>query len=188
MKKVIVAISGASGTPLALRLLQTLQHDSTVEVHLVVSQWAKTTLQHEANCHYQDICQYASYVHEVRDLSAPIASGSFRTDGMIIVPCSMKTLASIRMGLNDNLITRAADVILKEKKKLVLVPRENPLSTIHLDNMHYLAQLGCVIMPPVISFYHQPKNLTELLDHLVMRILDQFDITTSDATRWQGLA
>lgn len=186
MKRIVVGVTGATGAPLAVRILQFLR-DMEVEVHLVVSQWARATLLQECNMSVRDLHKYADVVHVDRDQGASISSGSFHTDGMIIVPCSMKTLAAIRVGYADNLIARAADVTLKERRKLIVVARETPLSSIHLENMLHLSNLGAVIFPPTPAFYNNPANLDEMLDHLAVRILDQFHLDHPAAKRWAGM-
>ncbi|MDR0806878.1 MAG: UbiX family flavin prenyltransferase [Enterobacteriaceae bacterium] len=186
MKRIIVGITGATGSPLAVKLLQFMQ-DLNIETHLVISQWAKVTLQQEAGISYRQVCELASKTYDIRDQGAAISSGSFITEGMIIVPCSMKTLASIRIGFAENLISRAADVILKERRKLLLVPRETPLSSIHLENMLHLSNLGATIFPPTPAFYNQPESIDALLDHLAVRILDQFQLSHPAAKRWSGM-
>lgn len=186
MHRLVVGITGATGAPLAVRILKFLR-DMDVEVHLVVSQWARATLQQECNVSVRDISAYAHTVHDARDQGASISSGSFHTDGMIIVPCSMKTLAAIRIGYADNLIARSADVTLKERRKLIIVARETPLSSIHLENMLHLSNLGAVIFPPMPAFYNNPTNLDEMLDHLAVRILDQFRLDHPAAKRWPGM-
>lgn len=184
--KIIVAITGATGAPLAVKVIQQLK-ELNVIVHLIVSKWAKITIDHECDISYQTLCDMVDVVHSSNDQTASISSGSFKTDGMIIVPCSMKTLAAIRCGLADNLISRAADVILKESRKLVIVPRETPLNTIHLDNLCYLSKLGVKIIPPNLAFYNHPQSIDDLLTHLSVRILDQFNLNHPIAKSWQGL-
>jgi len=186
MPRIVVGITGATGAPLAVRILKFLQ-EMEVEVHLVVSQWARTTLQTECGLSLKDIAAYAAQVHDARDQGASISSGSFRHDGMLIVPCSMKTLAAIRAGYADNLIARAADVTLKERRKLVLVAREAPLNSIHLENMLSLSNLGAVIFPPSPAFYNQPQTLDDILDHMAVRVLDQFNLDHPAAKRWYGM-
>ncbi|WP_321952142.1 UbiX family flavin prenyltransferase [Paraburkholderia bannensis] len=186
MKRIVVGVTGATGAPLAVRILNFLR-DMEVEVHLVVSQWARATLLQECNMSVRDLHEYADVLHDARDQGASISSGSFHTDGMIIVPCSMKTLAAIRVGYADNLIARAADVTLKERRKLIVVARETPLSSIHLENMLHLSNLGAVIFPPTPAFYNNPANLDEMLDHLAVRILDQFHLDHPAAKRWAGM-
>lgn len=186
MLRIIVAITGATGAPLAVKVIKQLK-DMNVIVHLIVSKWGKATIKHECEITYQELCDMVDFVHSVNDLGAVISSGSFKTDGMIIVPCSMKTIASIRCGLADNLISRAADVVLKEHRKLIVVPRETPLSTIHLDNLLYLSKLGVIIIPPMPAFYNQPTTIDDLLTHISVRILDHFDLSHPAAMSWQGL-
>lgn len=185
MKRIVVAITGATGAPLALKTLRYLR-DVQVEIHLVVSEWAKSTLQQECGVTYADVAALADVVHDVRNQGASISSGSFHIDGMVVVPCSMKTLASIRCGFAENLISRAADVTLKERRRLVLVVRETPLNTIHLENMLGLSRMGCVIFPPTPAFYNAPASLDDVLMHLATRILDQFQLHHPAARRWGG--
>jgi 4-hydroxy-3-polyprenylbenzoate decarboxylase len=186
MKRIVVGITGATGAPLAVRVLEFLQ-DLDVEVHLVVSQWARATLVQECGLSARDLACYASVLHDACDQGASISSGSFRTDGMIIVPCSMKTLAAINCGYADNLIARAADVTIKERRPLVLVARETPLSSIHLKNMLDLSRIGATIFPPTPAFYNRPALIDDMLNHLAVRILDQFGLDHAAARRWQGM-
>jgi len=176
-----------TGAPLGIRLLEHLAQMSDVETHLVLSRWARATIELETGMSVAEVGQLADVVHGPEDQGATIASGSFRTDGMVIVPCSMKTLAGIRTGYAEGLVCRAADVVLKERRKLVLVPRETPLSEIHLDNMLDLARKGVQIVPPMPAFYNHPKSVGDIVEHLVMRILDQFDLSAADAKRWDGI-
>jgi 4-hydroxy-3-polyprenylbenzoate decarboxylase len=185
--RLIVAMTGASGAPLGVRLLEMLRDHDDVHVHLVMSRWARATIELETPYTIRELAKLADTVHGPRDQAAPISSGSFLTDGMAIVPCSMKTLAGIRTGYADGLITRAADVCLKERRRLVLVPRETPLNEVHLDNMLALTRMGATILPPVPAFYTQPATLQELVDHLVARIMDQFALPVPHARRWTGL-
>jgi len=184
--RLIVGITGATGAILGVRLLQALQ-DSEVETHLVVSKWGARTLVHETPYTMEQVRKMATCAYSPDDQGAAISSGSFRTSGMVIAPCSMRTLAAIAHGQGDNLIHRAADVILKERRKLVLAVRESPLSDIHLENMLKLSRMGVVILPPVPAFYNHPRTLDDVLDHLVMRILDQLDIHVELARRWDGV-
>lgn len=184
--RLIVGITGATGSILGVRLLETLR-DAGVETHLVVSKWGARTLIHETSYTLEQVRKLATCGYPPEDQGAPISSGSFVTRGMVIAPCSMGTLSAIAHGLADNLIHRAADVILKERRKLVLVAREAPLSEIHLENMLKLARMGVVILPPVPAFYNHPRTLDEVLNHLVMRILDQLDIRVDLARRWDGV-
>ncbi|MBS4730340.1 UbiX family flavin prenyltransferase [Mycobacterium sp. SM1] len=178
-------MTGATGSALGIRLLEVLA-EVNVETHLILSDWARATIKIETDYRVDDIRRLASFSYSNGDLAACISSGSFQTNGMIICPCSMKTLAAIRLGYSDNLITRAADVTLKEQRKLVLVPREAPLSEIHLDNMHYLARAGVVILPPTVAYYMRPKLIEEMTDYVVGRVLDQVGIQHSLIDRWRG--
>lgn len=186
-KRIIVAMTGASGAPLGVHLLQTLRDIPGVETHLIVSRWARATIELETPHSVKDVQSWADVVHSDGDQAATISSGSFRTDGMIITPCSMKTLAGIRTGYADGLIGRAADVIMKERRPLILVTRETPLSEIHLDNMLALSRMGAVIMPPMPAFYNVPHTLDDVVSHITSRTLDQLDIDTSYTQRWSGI-
>jgi len=183
--KLIVGITGATGTIFGVRLLQMLD-GSGVETHMVLSKWAARTLVHETDYSIEQVQNLAAYNYSLGDQGAAISSGSFVTLGMVIVPCSMRTLAAIANGLADNLIDRAADVILKERRKLVLVVRESPLHEIHLENMLKLSRMGVVILPPVPAFYNHPQNLDDMINHIAMRVLDQFDIHLDVMNRWDG--
>ena len=183
-KRLIVALTGASGTIFGVRLLQKLR-DIGIETHLVMSRWAARTLVHETTYTPEQVQKLADVVHPINDQGAPISSGSFITMGMVVVPCSARTLAAIAHGIGDNLIHRAADVVLKERRKLVLAVRESPLSEIHLENMLKLSRMGVVIAPPVPAFYTRPSSIDEMVDHSVSRILDQFGIHL-DVDRWSG--
>ena len=189
--RLIVGVTGATGAPLALRLLQVLRAVPQVETHLVLSTWARSTIETETPYSARDFAELADVTHKFGDLGATVSSGSYPVAGMVVVPCSMKTLAAVRHGLADNLIARAADVTLKERRPLVLVPRETPLNEIHLDNMLALSRMGVRIVPPMPAFYDIPNGISDLVDHIVMRILDQFDLplgTADIAERWPGLA
>jgi 4-hydroxy-3-polyprenylbenzoate decarboxylase len=186
--RLIVGMSGATGAPLGVAVLRALRGIPEVETHLVMSRWARTTLKLETDLGVHDVEALADVVHGPGDQAATISSGSFRTDGMIIVPCSMKTLAGIRSGFADGLLGRAADVVLKEHRRLVLVPRETPLSEIHLDNMLALARMGVRIVPPMPAFYNHPQTIDDVIDHIVARVLDQFDLPYAGAKPWAGLA
>ncbi|WP_433859299.1 UbiX family flavin prenyltransferase [Streptomyces kronopolitis] len=185
--RLIVGMTGATGAVLGIRLLQQLAELPGVETHLILSRWARTTIALETGHSAREVEEYADVVHHPGDQGATIASGSFRTDGMVIVPCSMKTLAGIRAGWADGLIGRAADVMLKERHPLVLVPRETPLSEIHLENMLDLARKGVRIVPPMPAFYHRPAAVDDLVDHLTARVLDQFALPAPAARRWAGM-
>ncbi|MDI6711093.1 MAG: UbiX family flavin prenyltransferase [Bacillota bacterium] len=181
--RLVVAITGASGAVYGVRLLQALAARE-VEVHLIISRAAREIIPREAPATVEDIMALAARAYEEDDLGAPPASGSFRHQGMIIAPCSMKTLAGIAAGYAANLIQRAADVALKEQRRLVLLPRETPLSAIHLENMLKLARLGVVIMPPLPAFYLRPATLDEAVQYTVGRVLDFFDLAPPDLPRW----
>ncbi|MBH8596769.1 MULTISPECIES: non-oxidative hydroxyarylic acid decarboxylases subunit B [unclassified Thermoactinomyces] len=184
--RIILGMSGATGAIFGVRTLQLLK-EAGVETHLVLSPWAAATIRLETPYSVKDVEKLADYTYSYKDQAAKISSGSFQVDGMIVAPCSMKTLASIRIGLADNLLTRAADVILKERKKLLLMTRETPLSTIHLENMLELSRMGAVIFPPMPAFYNLPKKLDDLVDHIAFRALDQFGIHLPGAKRWEGM-
>ncbi|MDX7990083.1 UbiX family flavin prenyltransferase [Xenorhabdus littoralis] len=188
MKKLIVGLTGASGAIYGVRLLQVLQPIAGIETHLVISQSARQTLSLETDYSLREVQSLADVVHDNRDIAASISSGSFKTLGMVILPCSIKTLSGIVHSYTDGLITRAADVVLKEGRKLVLGVRETPLHLGHLRLMTQAAEIGAVIMPPVPAFYHRPGHIQDIIDQTVNRILDQFDIDLPEDlfTRWQG--
>lgn len=185
MKRVIVGITGATGTIYGVRLLERLR-DAGVETHLVISRWGARTLLHETPYSREQVEALATAVYAPSDMGAAISSGSFQTAGMIIAPCSAKTLAAIAHGYGDNLIQRAADVVLKERRRLVLAVREAPLSEIHLENMLKLSRMGVVIMPPMPAFYNHPLSLDDVVDHTVARLLDHVGIDMPGAQRWSG--
>lgn len=183
--RVVVAITGASGSILGVRMLERLR-EFDVETHLVISAWGARTLEHETGWTVAEVRGLADVVHKPGDLGASISSGSFRTEGMLIAPCSVKTLAAIANGYAEDLIARAADVVLKERRRLVLMVREAPLSEIHLENMLKLARMGASIVPPVPGFYNRPKTLDEAVDHIVTRALDQIGLVSGETPRWDG--
>jgi len=185
VRRIIVGITGATGAIFGLRLLEALKA-AEVETHLVLSTWGQKTVEHETGLTLADLQARASVVHGSENMAATISSGSFRTEGMIIAPCSMRTTAAIAHGNGDNLVHRAADVVLKERRRLVLVPRETPLSEVHLENLLKLARMGVCILPPMPAFYNRPASLDDMVDHIVARVLDQFDIDASFARRWDG--
>ena len=185
--KLIVGMTGATGAPLGVALLQALRDMPNVETHLVMSKWAKTTIELETPYSAHDVAALADFSHNPADQAAIISSGSFRTDGMIVIPCSMKTLAGIRAGYAEGLVGRAADVVLKEGRKLVLVPREMPLSTIHLENMLALSRMGVAMVPPMPAYYNHPETVDDITNHIVTRVLDQFGLDYHKARRWNGL-
>lgn len=184
--RIIIGVSGASGTILAEYLLRALQRTPDVETHLVVSEGARLTLDLESNLSHEELFRLATRVHPINDIGASIASGSFVTAGMVVIPCSMKTLAGIVHGYSDNLLLRAADVCLKEQRKLVLVTREMPLSSLHLGNMLKASQYGAMIMPPMLTFYHQPHTLEGSIHHLIGKILVQFGLEYPNFRAWRG--
>jgi 4-hydroxy-3-polyprenylbenzoate decarboxylase len=183
--RIVLAITGASGAIFGIRTLEALKQLS-VETHLILSRWARTTITTETAYELEKIEALASAVYHHDNQAAPISSGSFKTDGMIIAPCSMKTLAAIRIGYSDSLISRAADVVLKERRKLVLLARESPFSEIHLENMLALTRMGALIFPPVPAFYNHPKTLEDAIHHIVGRLLDQFGLEAPAMSRWSG--
>jgi len=185
MRRLIVGMTGASGAVLGVRLLEVLR-ETDVETHLVLSKWAAQTLEHETPYTATEVRALAAESYAPGDMGAAVSSGSFVTDGMVVVPCSMRTAAAIAHGVGDTLVHRAADVVLKERRRLVLVVRESPLSAIHLENLLKLAQMGVSIVPPMPAFYTRPASLDDVVDHMVMRILDQFDIRIDAAPRWVG--
>jgi flavin prenyltransferase len=184
--RIIVAITGATGAPYGVRLLAALS-ELGVESHLILSRWAEVTIPKETGRTVREVGAMASVLHSRDNQSASISSGSFRHDGMIVAPCSMKTLAAIRFGLADTLIPRAADVTLKERRRLVLLVRETPLNDIHLENMLALSRMGAIIAPPVPAFYSNPKTIDDLIDHTVGRVLDLFGLDMPQLKRWTGL-
>jgi len=185
-KRLIIGMSGASGAPLTVEVLNRLRERPEIETHLVVTRGAEMTLRSESDVSVETLRSYASVYHPIDEIGASIASGSFRTMGMIVVPCSMKTAAGIHSGYSDNLLLRAADVCLKERRKLVLVARESPLSTLHLRNLYELSQMGAVILPPMLTYYQRPSSLEDCIRHMVQRILSQFDLDDT-AYEWRGM-
>jgi 4-hydroxy-3-polyprenylbenzoate decarboxylase len=187
-RRIIVAISGASGAVYGVRLLQVLQGSAGIESHLVVSDAGWRNLAHELGMERSTVEALAHRVHDVRNLGAQIASGSFQSAGMVIAPCSMRTLAAVAHGLSDNLLTRAADVVLKERRRLVLMVRESPLHLTHLRNMVSVTEMGAICCPPLPAFYLRPASVDDIVDHSVARVLDLLDVQHNLAPRWDGLA
>ncbi|HYF93998.1 MAG TPA: UbiX family flavin prenyltransferase [Symbiobacteriaceae bacterium] len=181
--RLVVGMTGATGAIYGIRLLEALK-DLGVETHLIVSSWAEKTIAIETDYTVDEVKRLASRVHPLQNQAAPISSGSFATAGMAVIPCSMKSLAAIAHGFSDNLVHRAADVVLKERRKLVLVPRETPLHDIHLQNMLTLSRSGAVILPPMPAFYNRPASVDDIVNHTVARVLDQFGIENSLTKRW----
>jgi len=184
--RIVVGITGSTGAIYGVRLLEVLHDSPEIETHLVVSDPAKQTIEYETGWSARAVLELASVVYEYRDIGAAISSGSFPTDGMIVAPCSIKTLSSIANSYNDNLLSRAADVTLKERRKLVLIVRETPLHRGHLRLMLEVTENGGVILPPMPSFYHRPKTVDDIVNHTVQRALDQFGIEKGLFQRWTG--
>ncbi|XPS72558.1 Flavin prenyltransferase [Ascochyta lentis] len=184
-KRLVIGVTGATGTLYAIRMLEILKA-LDIETHLIFSKWAIATMKYETERSFADIASLATKYYAMKDMAAAPSSGSFLHDGMIIVPCSMKTLAAIRSGFCDDLISRSADVCLKERRKLLLAVRETPLSAIHLDNMAFLERAGATIFPPVPAFYTRPKTLEDLIDQSVGRMLDNLGIHVETFKRWDG--
>lgn len=184
--EIVIGVTGATGIIYAVRLLEVLKSKQNINSHLIMSEWAMKNLEIETNYTQDYIKSLATTVHDNQNLGASIASGSFMTNGMIVLPCSMKTLSSIANGYDNNLISRAANVIIKENRKLVLCPRETPLSAIHLENMLKLSRIGVQMVPPMPAFYNKPRNIEDIINHAVMKILDQFTIEHGEGRRWSG--
>ena len=185
-KRLVVAITGASGAVYGIRLLERLR-ELPVETHLIVSRWARVTIDQETDSSFADVKALADVVYSEDDQAAAVSSGSFATSGMVIAPCSTKTLAGIATGFAYNLVCRAADVTLKERRPLVLAVRETPLNAVHLRNMLTLSELGATILPPTPAFYARPADLAEMVDYTTLRILDQFGFELESDSRWRGL-
>jgi flavin prenyltransferase len=186
-RRLIVGITGASGTIYGIRLLRLLR-PTDVETHLVLSRSAKITIAQETDISVSEVCALADVVHQADNIGATISSGSFRTMGMVVAPCSMRSLAEISSGVTSSLVTRAADVVLKERRRLVLMARETPLHLGHLKAMVTATEIGAIIYPPVPAFYAKPTSIEQMVDHTLGRVLDLFDIRTDVVNRWQGLA
>jgi 4-hydroxy-3-polyprenylbenzoate decarboxylase len=186
-RRFVVAITGATGAVYGVRLLEHLRATPGVETHLVMSDAATLTLHQETGLQRRDVEALAHVVHKNREIGASIASGSFPTDGMVIAPCSMKTLAAVAHGLSDNLVARAADVILKERRRLILMVRETPFNLAHLRNMTAVTEMGGIVFPPLPSFYHRPATIEEMVDHSVARVLDLLGVENGLAPRWAGM-
>jgi len=186
-QRLIVAITGATGAIYGVRLLQHLRKHGQVETHLMISEAGVLNLHQELDMRRKDVEALADVVHHVRDVGACIASGSFASTGMVVAPCSMKTLAAVAHGLSDNLITRAADVVLKERRRLVLMVRETPFNLAHLRNMTAVTEMGGVIFPPLPGFYQRPASMEEMVDHTLGRVLDMFGISLQLTPEWRGM-
>ena len=187
MKRLVVAITGASGAMYGIRLLQWLRESAQVETHLMISDAGVLSMHYELDMKRKDVEALADVVHSVRDVGACVASGSFQSEGMIVAPCSMKTLGSVAHGLSDNLISRAADVMLKERRRLVLMVRETPFNLAHLRNMTAVTEMGGIIYPPLPALYQKPQSIEEMVDHTAGRVLDLFGIEQTLAPQWQGI-
>ena len=185
MKKIVVGISGGSGSIYALSLLKALK-ELNIETHLVVSTMGRAVMQHECGVSLDELKEMASHYHDNQNFFAPISSGSFKVDGMVVVPCSMKTISAVANGYSDSLLTRACDVTIKERRKLVLVPRETPLSPVHLENILKLSKMGVTIMPLAPGFYNHPETIEDMVLHMTGRILDNLGIDNNLAYRWNG--
>lgn len=184
--KIVVGMNGTTGVVYGIRLLQALSDMEGIETHLIISRACERTIELETDCSIEDIRSYASYTHPIEDIAACLASGSFQHDGMIVAPCSMKTLSAVANAYSDNLLTRAADVTLKERRRLLLLVRETPLHLGHLKNMVRVTEMGGIVMPPVPAFYHQPRTIQDIVDHTVGKILDIFRIEHTLYRRWSG--
>jgi 4-hydroxy-3-polyprenylbenzoate decarboxylase len=186
-RRIVVAITGATGAVYGVRLLEHLRATPGVETHLVISDAATLTLHQETGLARREVEALAHVVHRNREIGASIASGSFATDGMVIAPCSMKTLAAVAHGLSDNLVARAADVILKERRRLILMVRETPFNLAHLRNMTTVTEMGGIVFPPLPSFYNRPATIDEMVDHSIARVLDLLGMENGLAPRWAGM-
>lgn len=182
----VVGVTGASGTIYAVKLLEALKSMENVTTHVIFSEYAWMNLEIETDFKKADIMNMSDILYDNRDLAAPVASGSYPVDGVIVLPCSMKTLASVSMGLCDNLISRVCDVAMKEQRKLVICPRETPLNAIHLENMLKLSRLGAAIVPPMPGFYSRPETVEEIINHHIMKVLDQFGLNYDKGKRWKA--
>ncbi len=183
----IIGITGATGVVYGIRLLEVLSSINDIETHLIISEAGEMNIKGETNRKIEDIKKLASFSYDIRDVGARLASGSFQRDGMIIAPCTVKTMSALANSYTENLLIRAGDVTLKERKKLVLLVRETPLHIGHIRNMEKLCEMGAIIMPPVPAFYHKPKTIQDIIDHTIGKTLDMFDIKHNLFPRWSGL-
>ncbi|MCK4496552.1 MAG: UbiX family flavin prenyltransferase [Candidatus Aenigmarchaeota archaeon] len=181
--RIVVGITGASGVILGIKLLKFLKKTG-IETHLIITGVAKKIIEHETDYSVKDVEKLADSVYDNKDLFAPIASGSFKIKGMVVIPCSMKTLAGVANGYSDNLLLRVADVCLKERRRMILVAREMPLSQIHVENMERVSRAGGIILPPVLTFYSKPKNINDMVNHVIGKVLDMLDIENDVYKRW----
>jgi flavin prenyltransferase len=185
-KRLVIGITGASGANLAIHLLQAIRNQGGCESHLICSEASRRTIEYETIYSFAQVSAKADVFHDIQDIEASIASGTFKTEGMVVIPCSMKTLAGIAHGYASNLLTRAADVTLKERRKLLLLVRETPLNLIHLQNMVTLASIGVVIMPPVLTYYNHPKTLHDMEIHIVGKVMREFGMEMEGFQSWEG--
>ena len=183
-KRLAIGISGASGACLAVKLLEAMQQQENWETHLVISGGARRTIEHETNVTVDFVESLATQAYSIHDIGANLASGTFKVEGMVIVPCAMKTLAGVVQGYSDNLLLRAADVNIKERRKLVMVTRETPLSSIHLRNMYALVNMGVTIMPPMLTYYNMPQTLDDMNNHIIGKIMSEFGMELHEFRRW----
>ena len=185
MRRLIIGMTGSTGAIFGIRLLEALK-SSPIETHLIISKWAQRTIEHETRYKVEDVRALANVCHSQGDMGASLSSGSFLTEGMVVIPCSVRTLAGIANGYGEHLVHRAADVVLKERRKLVLVVRETPLSEVHLENMLKLSRMGVIMLPPMPAFYNHPQTVDDVVNHIVGRVLDQFGIPAPFEKRWDG--
>ncbi|OZI28972.1 3-octaprenyl-4-hydroxybenzoate carboxy-lyase [Bordetella genomosp. 1] len=185
-RRLVIGITGATGALYAVRMLQALKGVDDVESHLVISSSGVLNIKHELDISRHEVQALADHVHSIRDVGATLASGAFQTAGMVVVPCSMRTLAAVAHGLSDNLITRAADVTLKERRRLVMMVRETPFNLAHLRNMTAITEMGGIVFPPLPAFYHRPTSIEQMVDHTVARVLELFDINVP-GPHWEGM-
>lgn len=188
MTVLIVGITGASGAIYGIRLLEVLSSIQNVETHLIVSEAAEAIIKYETGRSIEDVKELASFSYDIRDIGAQISSGSFKTDGMIIAPCTVKTMSAIANSYSENLLIRVGDVTIKERRQLLLLVRETPLHIGHIRNMEKLCEMGAIIMPPVPAFYHKPQTIQDIVDHTVGKMLDMFSIEHTLFQRWSGIA
>lgn len=186
IKNLIIAVTGASGAVYGIRMLEVLNDQPEISTHLIVSDWARETIRIETDYTLDDVLSLADYVYDENNMAAAVSSGSFKAQGMVILPASMKTVSGIACGFTANLIIRAADVAIKENRKLILVPRETPLNAIHLENLLKLSRLGVTILPAVPGFYTRPKSIEDIVDHTIGKILDQLGLKHSLFQPWSG--
>lgn len=185
-RRLVIGITGATGALYAVRMLRALKGVDDVESHLVISSSGVLNIKHELDISRHEVQALADHVHSIRDVGATLASGAFQTAGMVVVPCSMRTLAAVAHGLSDNLITRAADVTLKERRRLVMMVRETPFNLAHLRNMTAITEMGGIVFPPLPAFYHRPTSIEQMVDHTVARVLELFDINVP-GPHWEGM-